>query len=310
MKKLVFLLVGILILSIVFSGCIGSGDSDKDGLSDDEEGNEYTLIVYYADGKNASIICTSDPNKADTDGDGLNDFEELINSTNPRAVDTDDDGLPDYEEVVIYGTNPLHQDEDLDGLIDGIEINGWNVTVRGITTHVTSDVSKPDTDNDFLSDLKEYENRTNPLITDTDEDGVLDGVDLDPLWNIKVTVDLINFTLLKNGAKPYFYIYVYGNDTWTPFVSASYNVLVSLDDNYDFIGADISDNTGGKTFKVTISARDNNSQTNGADNSLKIYNSEGSWQTDYNIVDYPDEHEYSISGDDGILNFNVKIIRE
>ena len=307
-------LVFVISLSFVFLGFFGSGDSDGDGIRNDNEIEGYDITIYYADGTNASVHVTSDPNKADTDGDNLSDFEELLKLTNPRAIDTDDDGLTDYEEIAIYSTKPTYQDQDGDGLKDGIEIKGWNVTLRGATTHVTSSVSKKDTDNDFFNDFEEYNsgvNSTNPLKKDTDGDGTWDGVDIDPLWDIKVTVDLINFTLLKSGAKPYFYIYVYGiSYIQTPIVPTAYNISTPLGNNYDLIDADISENTGGKTFMVKISAFDSNQQTGGADSILKIYNSEGSWQTDYNIADYPDEHEYSISGDDGILNFKVKIIRE
>ena len=43
----------------------------------------------------------------DTDGDGLNDFEEKnIYSTNERERDTDGDGKTDYAEVKIYKSNP------------------------------------------------------------------------------------------------------------------------------------------------------------------------------------------------------------
>jgi hypothetical protein len=45
---------------------------------------------------------TTDPNKSDTDGDGLNDSDELnIYSTNPVFSDTDNDGLEDGTEVAL-----------------------------------------------------------------------------------------------------------------------------------------------------------------------------------------------------------------
>ena len=50
----------------------------------------------------------TNPEIADTDGDGLLDGEEYLTyKTNPLKVDTDLDGLTDYEEVKSTGTNPL-----------------------------------------------------------------------------------------------------------------------------------------------------------------------------------------------------------
>ncbi|HIG26349.1 MAG TPA: hypothetical protein EYQ50_00555 [Verrucomicrobiales bacterium] len=42
--------------------------------------------------------------------------------TNPNKSDTDDDGLTGAEEVHDHMTNPLNADSDGDGLSDGIEI--------------------------------------------------------------------------------------------------------------------------------------------------------------------------------------------
>jgi hypothetical protein len=68
-------------------------DSDGDGLNDDQE------IVTYA----------TDPSRADTDRDGLNDRDEVLtHQSNPRLADSDDDGYSDYDEV-LYGGNPNDQ---------------------------------------------------------------------------------------------------------------------------------------------------------------------------------------------------------
>ena len=58
-------------------------DSDGDGLPDDLE----------------KLVCGSNPSLADTDGDGLDDGEELSLGINPASADTDSDGLGDAEEL-------------------------------------------------------------------------------------------------------------------------------------------------------------------------------------------------------------------
>ena len=57
----------------------------------------------------------------DTDGDGLSDeLEVFVIGTSPTDADTDDDGLIDYE--IVYGLNPLNPDTDGDGVGDGQEL--------------------------------------------------------------------------------------------------------------------------------------------------------------------------------------------
>ncbi|MFA6428267.1 MAG: hypothetical protein WCW02_01865 [Candidatus Buchananbacteria bacterium] len=58
----------------------------------------------------------------DTDRDGLSDEEEAILGTDLTKIDTDGDGLTDYEEVKIYKTNPLNPDTDGDSFSDGAEV--------------------------------------------------------------------------------------------------------------------------------------------------------------------------------------------
>lgn len=57
----------------------------------------------------------------DSDGDGIPDArEKYIFKTNPDLADTDGDGVNDGAEIA-SGTNPLQADSDGDGLHDGIE---------------------------------------------------------------------------------------------------------------------------------------------------------------------------------------------
>jgi formylglycine-generating enzyme required for sulfatase activity len=115
-------------------------DSDSDGVNDGQE-----------------VIDTTNPLIADTDGDGLSDGEEKARNTNPLAKDTDGDGLSDWEEEIRSKTNPLLADTDGDSISDALE----------------------DTDNDGISNLREVtELKTDPLLVDTDADGLSDTYEL------------------------------------------------------------------------------------------------------------------------------------
>ena len=84
-------------------------DLDGDGLDNNEE-----------------FILDTNPLDADTDDDGMTDFEEtgenVRYTTNPRVADTDGDGLSDFDENATYGSNPLLLDTDKDGYSDAEEV--------------------------------------------------------------------------------------------------------------------------------------------------------------------------------------------
>ena len=62
---------------------------------------------------------------ADTDGDGLTDWQEVfLHATDPAIPDTDGDGLSDASEV-LSGADPLDADEDGDGVPDGVSPSDW-----------------------------------------------------------------------------------------------------------------------------------------------------------------------------------------
>ncbi len=136
-------------IGLTFQSDRGGSDDDKDGLTQDQE------EALGTDSKNA-----------DTDGDGLNDGEEVNKyKTNPLNNDTDGDGLNDNDEIYKYKTNPTNADSDDDGLNDGDEINQYKTKVNDA-----------DSDNDGLNDGQEVNTyKTNPLKADTDGDGLKDG---------------------------------------------------------------------------------------------------------------------------------------
>jgi outer membrane protein OmpA-like peptidoglycan-associated protein len=130
------------------------------GSSDDDDDDGDLLTNGY------EKTIGTDPNKADTDDDGLSDFEEVTKlKTSPVKADTDGDGLKDGDEVVKYKTDPLKADTDGDGLNDGDEVVKYR-----------TDPLKADTDGDGLNDSDEVTKyRTDPLKADTDGDGLKDG---------------------------------------------------------------------------------------------------------------------------------------
>ena len=179
-------------------------DSDNDGLLDGEEVNG-TLNPFQGDQPGDAATGTpglpTEALLADSDFDGLSDFEELDNTngsiTNPLTNDTDGDQLLDIYEIAnqldpadasgnngamgdpdmddltnteeqLAGTNPNAADSDGDTLNDGLEVAG------------PTDPLNPDTDGDGLIDAIEVADGspTDATIPDMDFDGFLDGIEV------------------------------------------------------------------------------------------------------------------------------------
>lgn len=110
------------------------------------------------------------PAERGSSGQGHGD-ESGADGSDPTATGTatlrlDADGLPDVYEESVVGTGPLDADSDAaptpqneadNGVIDGLE----------------------DFDNDTVSTYKEYQAGTDPLVADTDGDGLSDGFELE-----------------------------------------------------------------------------------------------------------------------------------
>ncbi len=168
-------------VGISFSNESLNTDKDHDGLTKREE-----------------LALGTDPDNADTDGDGLKDGEEVNKYfTNPLKVDTDGDGLSDGDEVMKYKTDPLKADTDGDGLTDGDEVLKYK-----------TDPLKADTDGDGLSDGDEVmKYKTDPLKADTDGDGLTDGEEVLKYKTDPLKVDTDGGTVgdgieVKRGTNP------------------------------------------------------------------------------------------------------------
>jgi len=162
-------------------------DTDGDGLADIREIRMHGTSIYLADTDGDGLsdgdeILTYGLNalSADSDGDGISDADEVAAGTNPGAADSDGDGITDYGELYTYfgHVDPMDADSDDDGLNDYAEI-----LTHG--TYAAPDVSAAqDTDGDDLSDYAEVvTHSTDPLLADTDGDGIDDDYEIYYEWD-------------------------------------------------------------------------------------------------------------------------------
>jgi hypothetical protein len=116
--------------SIVSDNCGISSTNCAEFLSYPVGTNYVIWDVYDTSGNYAActqLVIVIPSSTLDCDGDGLTDLAEYLSGTDPLDDDTDDDGLLDGEEVNVYLTDPLDQDTDDDGLSDGWEVaNDFN----------------------------------------------------------------------------------------------------------------------------------------------------------------------------------------
>ena len=85
------------------------------------------VTSYDENGCALPAECLTSQSGKDSDKDGLSDEEEESYGTDPFEPDSDGDGLFDREEVKVWHTNPLNPDSDNDGYLDGAEVDaGYN----------------------------------------------------------------------------------------------------------------------------------------------------------------------------------------
>jgi len=130
-------------------------------------------------------ITSTNPQRADSDNDGLNDsYEALILLTDPTSSDTDNDGIPDGVEVNgLYGnpaqaSDPRDNNTDDDELDDGEEDNNSNGVVDPGETDPTRKEDSGDADGDGIQNWEENLSCTLWDVADSDYGGVSDGDEL------------------------------------------------------------------------------------------------------------------------------------
>lgn len=119
----------------------------------------------------------TNPNLADTDGDGINDKDEIENRLNPndpvdgKNIDSDNDGFTNEEEIQ-HGLDPLdssdgyYSDTDGDGIKNGVEVeNGFDLS--------DSTDGFADYDNDGLTNGEELFTTLNLFNYSSETDGAL-----------------------------------------------------------------------------------------------------------------------------------------
>jgi len=161
-------------------------DSDNDGIPDNYEQYMFGTNPLKADSDGGGVndieelTKGSDPNISaddklltDPDNDGLTNLAEEKYETNPNEADTDKGGVKDGDEVK-NGTNPLDAKDDysIDSDNDGIP-DFWEMKYS-LNPYDAADANL-DPDEDGLTNLEEYHYGTDPKNADTDGGGVNDG---------------------------------------------------------------------------------------------------------------------------------------
>lgn len=174
-------IVKLSVLSFAITALVGCDDDFKDcggfwdkttGRSECSASANNSQPAQQALSADVKKAFGADPNKEDTDGDGLSDTFEITkgypylkpdnkdtdgNGIEDAKDDTDKDGLTNLEEMQA-NTNPINPDTDGDGLSDKAELQTYK-----------TDPLIADTDKDTINDGREVANGSDPLITDADK---------------------------------------------------------------------------------------------------------------------------------------------
>jgi transglutaminase-like putative cysteine protease len=166
-----------------WNGGDGPGETDPT-KADTDGGGALDSDEIFAQVSHNPLDSTDDADIIDTDRDGLTDLEEDKNSngvvdpgeTDPKKADTDDDGIGDKEELIPGSDGYITDPLNPDSDNDTI-FDGEEVK-PGNDGYITNPLNN-DTDNDTLTDPSEiFIHDTDPTKNDTDGDGLLDNIEV------------------------------------------------------------------------------------------------------------------------------------
>lgn len=119
---LIVLTVGLLSTYFIINR---SRDGSSDAVTNTESGANQNSAPANFDTRRGAT-------PEDTDHDGVPNADEDRMGTNPTLADSDRDGLTDFDEANIYRTDPTRADSDGDGHADGTEVTqGFNPAGAG-----------------------------------------------------------------------------------------------------------------------------------------------------------------------------------
>jgi hypothetical protein len=185
----------------------------SDPAVDDTDGDGLLDVYEY--------VLGGDPRSPDTDGDGLTDCQEVRHTSRADCDNPDFEGPTDGG----YGTFVANADSDPgigryvngrpyedpsgtvsrpitwgDGLSDGDEANGYEVTVAAGTRFVKTDPLRKDSDGDGLEDGEErLVYGSDPTVADSDGDGCPDGFDPLPERAHSIRLGLVRLQTTQSG---------------------------------------------------------------------------------------------------------------
>ncbi|WP_276390200.1 gliding motility-associated C-terminal domain-containing protein [Eudoraea chungangensis] len=146
-------------------------DTDGDGIDDNVETDNGTDPNNPCDPAQTSGYTGYDSNNniwgsADCDQDGLTNQEEFVLGTDPYNPDTDGDTINDGQEV-LDNTNPFDDCDSIGGTPLPTSICNTDSDGDGLTDTqeeaLGTDPNNPDTDGDTINDGQEVANNTDPL---------------------------------------------------------------------------------------------------------------------------------------------------
>lgn len=152
-----------------------TSDADDDGVNDEADAINDDPCVPDANGS----VCLA----ADSDGDGLSNAQEDALGSSRNNPDTDGDGVNDAAE---HGGGAQPRDTDGDSVADALESSIVDSNGDGRNDETDPCTPNPghaaclafDSDGDGLTNAQEAAAGTDPRDTDTDGDGVNDGIEV------------------------------------------------------------------------------------------------------------------------------------